>query len=479
MTADELARAAGVWLETLRLFEQRGLLTPPPDGRYDDDHLEIVRFVTRMQAEHRLELDVIGDALSEAGFSPARAEDSLAVLVQPDPTRAGPGPVSRGALAAQTGVDDALLDQLAAAGLVPAAGPYAGHHVWVVEAAMELVASGLAAERVVQLGGIGMEIAEAEVDAVITHVGRGAAFADAMDETRERRMAVGRLVSSARHAASRELMARLARAGNSGHTLVMESIHVPSGLFMTRYRMDAALSDLQTAADAVRYDEDGPAALYEHGRLLLGVGRFEQAAAELEAAVARMPKDASAAAAWGTLALARAIVGETQKSLNAVDTACEVAPGSPRALAFRAVVLAMAAAAAGDLLLATARVHESLKAVSDSREATTDDPGEALEALLVRGRLCTVMPAAFGLRERGMEELRAVLDATDEGADEAALGLEVPGARDLVRLNALFYLGLALSEAGDPEAAAPHLSEVVALDPVSAYATRAWQQLNR
>jgi DNA-binding transcriptional MerR regulator len=52
-TIDELARAAGTKVSTIRLYQQRGLLPPPAiEGRvgyYDDDHLARLRLVAELQ----------------------------------------------------------------------------------------------------------------------------------------------------------------------------------------------------------------------------------------------------------------------------------------------------------------------------------------------------------------------------------------------------------------------------------------------
>lgn len=473
MTLAELARSAGVWVETLQVFLRRGMLPAASDDGFGESHLEVVRWIGRMQAEHQLTLDALSGALVDADFSTAVAEESLMALVQPDPTRAGPGPASLEALRAKVGASEALLERLIGRDLIPGVGPYGGHHLWIVEAAIELERAGMDPDATLALGRIGLEIAEAEVDAVISQVGRGATPAQALVRTRERRAAVGRLVSVARHGATRALMARLANASDGGQRLVVESIHTPSPLFLARYRLDASLATLAEAAQRSRtLEEADPTALLEHGRLLLGVGRFEEATAVLaEAADLRATE-----AVCSNLAISLGISGRDDEALAAADRAVALAPDSQRAQVFRAVTYAMAAAAAGDLLVAAARIHEAIEGIARSRSCRSSDPGEALEAAVARGRLCTVMPEAFGLREQGIADLRRVLEDVAEARD-GELGLVVPGSRDLVRINAMFYLGMALCDARGQEEAQSLLSEVVALDPVSAYATRAWQTL--
>src|SRR5450432_2209596 len=53
LTIDELARAAGTKVSTIRLYQQRGLLPPPAiEGRvgfYDETHLARLRLVADLQ----------------------------------------------------------------------------------------------------------------------------------------------------------------------------------------------------------------------------------------------------------------------------------------------------------------------------------------------------------------------------------------------------------------------------------------------
>ena len=484
MTLAELARRAGMWVETAQVFVQRGLL--PAEGAYTEEHLAAARFVARMQAEHHLPLDTIAVVLvEECAFDLAAAEGALAALVEPDPTRAGPGPTTRATLLARTGAREATASALTGAGLLPEAGPYGGHHVWMMEATQELLGTGMSLTDVCRMASLGLRIAEAEVDAVILEVGRGATPREALDRTRERRLAVGRLVSVARHGATTSLMARLAQASDRGKQLRLESVHVPSRLFMVRHRLDAVLQQQREECEAVLDTiEQGAAvldasALREHGRLLLGVGRFEEAARVLEQATAVVPLSTEGTT-WCNLGLARAMVGRDEAALAAAERAVELGPGEPRVHVFRAAVLALLAGRAGDLLLAVARVHEALSAMAHSRELDAADAVEGLEAALTRGRICTVMPPGFGVRDQGLADLREVLART--APDAAAPGpvhFDVVGARDLVRLNASFYLGMALFDDGESEEAAELLREVVALDPVSDYATRAYHRLQR
>lgn len=483
MTLAELARRTGVWVETAQLLLQRGMLPNPhrlAGDEFGEEDLRVARFIGRMQAEHQLPLDTIRSVLvADHAFDLALAEQALISLVQPDPTRAGPGPTTRAALMQRTGADAGMVAALEGADLLPGQGPYGGHHAWVAESASDLVSNGMGRDEVLRLGQLGLEIAQTEVDALLGEVGRGATPREALAGTRDRREAVGRLISVARHGGSGELMARLAKASDSSKQLTLERVHVPSRLFMTRHRLEEVLRAQRTDADALL---DAEAALdlrpvFMHGRLLLGLGRFAEAVRFLSAA-AMHPSLARDANCWGYLGLCHGVVGDDEAAAASVEHAVSLAPDRPLPHALRAVVMAILAGRAGDLLVATARIHDALAAIKASCAVDTEDRLEALEARMSRGRLCTVLPSAFRVRDLGLADLRYVVAQTD-ALDDAALGFAVAGSRDLMRLNALFYLGVALDDAGEHDEADRLLAEVVALDPVSRFGTLAYQRVHR
>lgn len=78
MHIGEIAAAAGVNAQTLRYYERRGLLDPPPRNEngyrvYASDTIRVIRFIKRIQ---------------ELGFSLMDAEDLLSLPTDPDPETA-------------------------------------------------------------------------------------------------------------------------------------------------------------------------------------------------------------------------------------------------------------------------------------------------------------------------------------------------------------------------------------------------------
>ena len=112
---EELARAAGVPVDTLRFYQARGLLPAPRRrGRlaiYDEDHLAQLRRIRELR-DGGFKLAQIQRLLSEP---PAESSDLLTVLVKES---VGRRTVSRAELAAEAGVPEALVQAAQSAGLI-------------------------------------------------------------------------------------------------------------------------------------------------------------------------------------------------------------------------------------------------------------------------------------------------------------------------------------------------------------------------
>jgi tetratricopeptide (TPR) repeat protein len=181
---------------------------------------------------------------------------------------------------------------------------------------------------------------------------------------------------------------------------------------------------------------------------------------------------------WCYLSLSRAITGLTDDALSAAQKAVELAPQSPRAHAFYAATAAIVAARAGDLMLATAFIQEAMDSLQRSRKRHAEGLFRRMETLLARGRLMTVMCDDAEAQENGRKDLLEILELTSANQD-AELGFDVRGTRDLFRVNAAFFLAMALLESDNREAATPWFEEVIALDPISPFGKAAYERLGQ
>ena len=124
----------------------------------------------------------------------------------------------------------------------------------------------------------------------------------------------------------------------------------------------------------------------------------------------------------------------------------------------------------------TAGLKAAMSSVPTSRDYTSRDLLAEVEARMARGRLATLIGEHDEDRRNGVDDLRNVVRFTAGGLD--GLSLSVAGSVDLLRVNAFYFLGHALVEAGNVEEGHECLNEVVAMDPASEFGVSAYEALH-
>ena len=151
---EQLARSAGVAVDTIRFYQGKGLLEAPRrDGRvtfYGDGHLERLRRIKALQ-QQGFTLTVIQRFLT--GELEASDEALVAAVTRP----AAPQALTLAELAERSGVAEPLLVSLQQAGLlVPVEGGdeplYPADDLAAIAAGMKLIAAGVPLRPLIELG---------------------------------------------------------------------------------------------------------------------------------------------------------------------------------------------------------------------------------------------------------------------------------------------------------------------------------------
>ncbi len=139
---DDLAHRSGVRIDTIRFYQGRGLLPPPRrQGRialYDDAHLERLRRIRDLLADG-LSLHLIRRVLEAESQAPDDREPLLSALVA---EQVGRRTLTRAELAAEAGIQEALITAAQSAGLVQPI--RVGDEERFSEADLDMARSGLA-----------------------------------------------------------------------------------------------------------------------------------------------------------------------------------------------------------------------------------------------------------------------------------------------------------------------------------------------
>ena len=151
---EQLARAAGVAVDTIRFYQGKGLLeSPRREGRvtwYGDTHVERLKRIKELQ-QQGFTLTVIQRFL--AGELEASDEALVAAVTRPT----APQTLTLGELAERSGVAEPLLSSLEQAGLlVPVEGGeqplYPADDLEAIAAGMKLIAAGVPLGALMELG---------------------------------------------------------------------------------------------------------------------------------------------------------------------------------------------------------------------------------------------------------------------------------------------------------------------------------------
>ena len=151
---EQLARTAGVAVDTIRFYQGKGLLEAPRrEGRvtwYGDSHVERLKRIKELQ-QQGFTLTVI------QRFLAGELEDSDEALVAAVTRPAAPQTLTRAELSGRSGVPEPLLANLEQAGLlVPIDGGeqplYPADDLDAIEAGMKLIAAGVPIGALMELG---------------------------------------------------------------------------------------------------------------------------------------------------------------------------------------------------------------------------------------------------------------------------------------------------------------------------------------
>jgi DNA-binding transcriptional MerR regulator len=174
---EELAAAAGLRVDTVRFYQAKGLLPPPRRVKrvaiYSEHHLGALRRIRRYQSQG-LSLTVIKRLLASGPGS--KAEALLAAVAD----EAGEQAFTREQVAARSGVPEALLVSLEAAGLLrPMTGSgddlrYGEADVQMARAGLEILGQGFPLDELLRLAlrharGV-EEVTDAAIDLFARHV---------------------------------------------------------------------------------------------------------------------------------------------------------------------------------------------------------------------------------------------------------------------------------------------------------------------
>ena len=474
----DLVAASGVHRQTIHYYLREGVLPPASasagtrNARYNSSHLELLRIIRQLREERGLSLKAIRQSFEEAGFEPEQIEHTLHLT--PDLSSAlddvDVEPLVVTELLARSGASSELLEALVEDGLLPAEPGFtprrfASEAIDVLEAAHVLEESGFKRGRVTRLSRLSAAVAQIEVGVFASKLTKMDASVDEMlNRAQEGFQRVTELLSAVRRFELARTLRSLAAVSPRSNNYGAEAIYKPSALFLRRYGFDEALSHAEKYA--FEHPRDATASLAV-GRILITIGRFEEAINWLEGTLRIDPKSVSGLAYLGT---ARALCGHERSGL--VDTRHAVAlhPNSARAHVFHSAVLGLCAAATTGLTNASALLDEAFTSSIATLQMPVSDPREEIEVLLTCGRTLSILPRDSDGFALGLDALERAVAATREPTERVE---GEPDWNAYFRMSALFFLGI-LCVSEDPPRAVELFQQCIVIDPLCRFAEQAY-----
>ncbi len=487
MRMSELVAASGVSKETIHFYLREGLLPRPKKTRrnmayYDDEHLERLKLIRRLQTEKYLPLEVIKRVLrpTKSGGPRGGGEDLelLSGLFHLTGV-GGEAQLTRAELKRRSGLSAEDVERAERRGLIrEQGGRFGADDLRALELVRAVEETGVPAALAIEsfalcarhLTALARDEARLFFD-WIRHAERPMELVEAMRRAREPQ---ARFVAAMRGRSLKEQIADyVAQIERAVEETGGPSSFPPSDDLLRRSTVLAALQradppDPERACFALfalgRFPalaEAAARAIAERGRrprLVAYAGAAAVEAGDLDGGIALL---AEAAEAAGTPPIARALLGAARVRLGR-RTIEESGPGS-----------ALKQVAAG---------LDDLGRLVRARPPAGDDLayGEHLRALLASGRVRTSLPPFFETRADGIADLRAVLASlsSEASAVPPGGGLDGSGARApldpaiaaTLEANAAWFLAAALPP-DDPER--PSLTaRAAAADPAGPIASR-------
>jgi hypothetical protein len=356
-----------------------------------------------------------------------------------------------------------LVSALTSSHIIPGGDrPWSEQQRWVVEAGSHLLELGMDSESIARLARMAWSLAALEVDAAVHEVGTGISTEEAFERQRGRRRAISRMIAAVRHGALAKTMNHFIGIGKSFHHFATSGQHVPSPAFSQRYSL---LEQLTDSMDRVRQNPDNSNRLIA-ARMLLFLGRRKEAQSVIQPIV-EQGIHGRGLAFHGALC---ASLGDMGNAWESNKLALQTNPNSAFVIVCNALVRACQAGNEDEVIAATNAVSETLLLLDRSQQADWESPMEALEVQLLRGRLYLLMPKAFKVADKGITDLKAVI----EGSQKLEQGQDL-GIGAIMRLRAAFDLAGALSSKED---AVEMYRQVIIIDPGCTLAEKAYRRIS-
>jgi len=475
---EELSKAAKVAKKTIHYYLNKGLL--PPAKRiharlslYNENHLHLLKLIQRFKDEADLPLSIIKNIFVKRDFIATDIEenDFRLLLDESSSTQSVLNYID------QTSADSVYANApskefiagLQSMGLIESDFAETGKREQsLVNTLARFNELKIPLEKFHNLNESLEQIISVEKEMIINQISDDVEYANLVDELLEVNALVDQYISDKKAIMLRKQFADTFQEVPLSFKALNQKLYIPSPAFIEKNKVR---EQIQALSESIDYKDTTRKKKLVDAYLM--IGDYENANTLARDLVKKEPENSDILIAVGTCS----VFMDASDGLKYIEKAVELNPDSAKALCYSAMAYLIQASKFNGIFSPANWLKKSLDAFNSMIKVKPDTPRDALEVSLMKGRAYSILPSPLEKVREGIESLESLLEIISTN-DDVELDLPIPAARDIIRLNACFYLGEAYESIGQEKKSQQAFEKVLLSDPNSNFGIQAYKKIN-
>lgn len=248
-----------------------------------------------------------------------------------------------------------------------------------------------------------------------------------------------------------------------------KNLYIPSQAFLEKQNIIAQIAKLNEKKNS------NPLNTINIIESFIIIGHYSEAKNE---ALMLLKKDKDNPDALVALGTANIFLNESlDQAMKQIEKAARLKPNNARILSYCAMSYLVQGARFGGIFSSAQLLKKSFDAFNQAISLRPESPREELEVLLMKGRAFSILPTPLDKVDEGIQALERILTILGKHTDKQ-LNFPIPSFREIITINAYFYLGEAYLARNNKSQAQSAFEKVLLKDPASNFGVSAFEKLN-
>ncbi len=475
---DELSRAAKVAKKTIHYYLNKGLL--PPAKRvharlslYNENHLHLLKLIQGFKDEANLPLSIIKNIFVKRDFIASEIEenDFRLVLNESSSTKTVLSYIDQSteSLISTNDPSPEFLSELKALGLIDENFSATDKREQSLINTLSRVAElKLPLEMFKGFNESLEKIISLEKEIIISQIKDDVEYSHLVDELLELNTLVDKYISDKKAVLLRKQFSETFQEVPMSFQSLNQKLYIPSQAFIEKNKIREQINSLiESEQNNSKTNKKKLVDAY------LIIGDYENANSIARDLAKEEPDNPDFLISVGTCA----VFLDEPEALQYIEKAVELNPGSAKALCYIAMGYLIQGSKFNGIFSPAHWLKKSLDAFNALININPESPRDSMEILLMKGRAYSILPSPLEKVQEGIDALESLLKLISDNNDEQ-LDLPIEAAREIIKINAYFYLGEAYRSTGQNEKSQQVFKEVLLADPNSNFGMQAYQKIN-